>query len=90
MTAHQPHGNFLGMPASSIYPALSAAFNHALDHLSSLDTASVAATSSLADLRHRMDLPLNPTGLDPAQIVSELVAEVEGGLLSSAGGRFFG
>src|ERR1700693_5678439 len=44
---------------------LSAALNHALGHLDSLDTSSVAA-------------------------IVDLVAGVEGGILGSAGGRFFG
>lgn len=78
------------MPASSFNPALTAALDYALDHLASLDLASVAATASLATLRQRIDVPLNLTGLDPVKIVSELVTGVEGGLLGSAGGRFFG
>ena len=78
------------MPASSFNPALTAALDYALDHLASLDLASVAATSSLAELRDRIDLPLNEAGIDPVQVVSELAAGVEGGLLGSAGGRFFG
>jgi glutamate/tyrosine decarboxylase-like PLP-dependent enzyme len=74
----------------SFEPPLSAALNHALDHLGSSDASSVAATVSLSILRKRLDLPLNEAGLDPAQVVSDLVSGVEGGILGSAGGRFFG
>lgn len=69
---------------------LSAALNHALKHLDSLDASSIATTVDLATLRQRLDLPLNDSGLDPDQVISDLVAGVEGGILGSAGGRFFG
>ena len=69
---------------------LSAALNYALDHLGSSDTSSVAATASLSTLRQRLDLPLNDDGLDATRVVTDLVGGVEGGILGSAGGRFFG
>lgn len=69
---------------------LSSALSHALHHLDSLDTSSVAATVDLATLRQRLDLPLNEASLDPTQVVSDLVNGVEGGILGSAGGRFYG
>jgi glutamate/tyrosine decarboxylase-like PLP-dependent enzyme len=75
---------------SAFATPLSAALGHALNHLDSLDTSSVAATFDLATLRQRLDLPLNDSGLDPDQVVSDLVRGVEGGILGSAGGRFFG
>lgn len=76
--------------ASQFARPLSEALHHAVQHLDSLDAESVAATVDLATLRQRLDLPLNDSGLDPSQVVSELVSGVEGGLLGSAGGRFFG
>lgn len=75
---------------SSFEPPLSAALNHALSHLSSADTSSVAATVSLSTLRQRLDLPLNNEGMDATAVVSDLVRGVDGGILGSAGGRFFG
>jgi glutamate/tyrosine decarboxylase-like PLP-dependent enzyme len=78
------------MSKSPFDTTLSATLNHALSHLDSLDTSSVAATVDLATLRRRLDLPLNESSLDPTQVVSDLVSGVEGGILGSAGGRFFG
>src|SRR6202790_5514481 len=78
------------MSKSPFAPPLSAALHHALSHLDSLDTSSVAATVGLATLRQRLDLPLNEGGLDAASVVSDLVSGVEGGILGSAGRRFFG
>jgi glutamate/tyrosine decarboxylase-like PLP-dependent enzyme len=75
---------------SSFASPLSAALNHALSHLDSLDASSVAATVDLATLRQRLDLPLNEVGLDAARVVNDLASAVEGGILGSAGGRFFG
>jgi glutamate/tyrosine decarboxylase-like PLP-dependent enzyme len=69
---------------------LTLALNHALDHLSPNETRSVASTSALADLRQRIDLPLNESRIDADAVVNELVSAVEGGIIDSAGGRFFG
>jgi glutamate/tyrosine decarboxylase-like PLP-dependent enzyme len=62
----------------------------ALSYLSSLDTAPVAATVSLAELRRRFALPLPDDGTDPVTVIEELARDAEGGLIGSAGGRFFG
>jgi glutamate/tyrosine decarboxylase-like PLP-dependent enzyme len=69
---------------------LGGALEHALTHLESLDASSVAATVDLATLRSRLVKPLNQYSMDPSQVVEELVADVRGGILGSAGGRFFG
>jgi glutamate/tyrosine decarboxylase-like PLP-dependent enzyme len=71
---------------SSLQLALSAS----LRHLESLDAAPVDATASLHDLRARLGKPLAQAGVAPAEVVEELVRDVEGGLIGSAGGRFFG
>jgi glutamate/tyrosine decarboxylase-like PLP-dependent enzyme len=63
---------------------------HALGYLETLDQASVSAGASLADLRQRLGRPLVNEGVDAAQVINELVADVQGGVLGSAGGRFFG
>ena len=62
----------------------------ALSFLSSLDTAPVGATASLAELRRRFALPLPDEGVDPVTVIEELARDAEGGLIGSAGGRFFG
>ena len=69
---------------------LSAALRHALEHLSPEENLSVAATADLRELRQRLDLPLNETGMDATTVIKELVQGVKGGILDSAGGRFFG
>jgi glutamate/tyrosine decarboxylase-like PLP-dependent enzyme len=70
--------------------ALSLALKHAMDHLSPNRDRSVAATATLAALRERIDLPLNDSGMDAESVLNELVSAVEGGIIDSAGGRFFG
>jgi glutamate/tyrosine decarboxylase-like PLP-dependent enzyme len=70
--------------------ALARAVAHAKVHLASFDTAPVCATVDLMTLRRRLGRPFGEEGLDPEQVIDELVADVSGGILGSAGGRFFG
>jgi aromatic-L-amino-acid decarboxylase len=49
----------------------------------------VAATAGREDLRRRLFRQLNYDPLPPEQVVEELVADTEGGILGCAGGRFF-
>src|SRR5262245_8230727 len=70
--------------------ALNIAFNRGLSYLEHLDESSVAATADAAELRAQLDKPLAQKGLPAAQVVEELARDVQGGLLGSAGGRFFG
>jgi glutamate/tyrosine decarboxylase-like PLP-dependent enzyme len=74
----------------SFRPSLDLALSAALRHLEALDTAPVSAGASLAELRGRLGRALTDDGLDAEQVVSELLRDVEGGLIGSAGGRFFG
>jgi len=76
--------------ASDFRNALDVAFHHAISHLEHLDDSSVAATADSATLRARINRPLAQSGAAPQQVIEELVRDVEGGLLGSAGGRFFG
>ena len=69
---------------------LSLAQQHALSFLNNLDRAPVGATVDLKTLRARLNKSLAESGLPPEQVITELVADVEGGLLGSASGRFFG
>ena len=74
---------------TSYAPALERGLHHALDYLRGLDDGPVSARASLAELRARLGRPLEADGIDPTQVIDALVADVEGGLLGSAGGRFF-
>ncbi len=70
--------------------ALARATQHAISYLASLDDASVATTVSLAELRRRFAIPLPDAGVDPVTVIDELARDTEGGLLGTAGGRFYG
>lgn len=69
---------------------LETAFTHAVSHLENLDQTSVAATADLETLRARINKPLARAGVPAEQVIHELNADTAGGLLGSAGGRFFG
>jgi glutamate/tyrosine decarboxylase-like PLP-dependent enzyme len=70
--------------------ALDRAYIHAISHLEHLDETSVAATADLETLRARVAKPLPFDGIPADEAIAELVRHVDGGLLGSAGGRFFG
>jgi len=74
----------------SFRPPLELALSAALRHLDSLTTTPVGATASLAELRTRLGIPLADAGVAADQVVEELLRDVEGGVIGSAGGRFFG
>src|SRR6516162_9001243 len=69
---------------------LAAAHQHALAYLDALDQSPVAAPADLATLRQRLNKPLTDEPIAPDQVIHELVRDVEGGIVGSAGGRFFG
>ncbi len=69
---------------------LDAAFHQAVNHLENLDQTSVAAIVDLATLRARINKPLARAGVASEQVIHDLGEDVAGGLLGSAGGRFFG
>jgi glutamate/tyrosine decarboxylase-like PLP-dependent enzyme len=71
------------------HAALDRAYHHAARWLDGLETRSVAATTTLEQLRARLGIPLEAHGADPVRIVDDLAAATEGGLLGSPGGRFF-
>ncbi len=62
----------------------------AVAFLESLDAAPVAATTSLAELRRRFAVELPAEGVDPVTVIDDLARDTDGGLLGSAGGRFYG
>jgi glutamate/tyrosine decarboxylase-like PLP-dependent enzyme len=69
--------------------ALERAAEHAFAFLEGLDAGSVATTASLEELRGRLARPLTDRGVPATQVIDELVADVDGGILGSQGGRFF-
>src|SRR5262244_3620048 len=69
---------------------LEAATNIALSYLERLDDSPVAAVVDLATLRRRLGEPLSREGMPPDQVVAQLADDVAGGIVGSAGGRFFG
>jgi glutamate/tyrosine decarboxylase-like PLP-dependent enzyme len=71
-------------------PALKKALNHAVRHLENLTKARVSSSATLDALRGRLDRPLTDGGVDPATVVDDIVADASGGIVGSAGGRFFG
>ena len=75
---------------SNPIPVLQLALQFSLEYLEKLGEARVSASLGLADLRSRLRKPLTDHGLAADAVVEELVADASGGLLGSAGGRFFG
>lgn len=71
-------------------PALQTAFEAALAHLENLDKTPVAATADLETLRERLGRPLSDDELPAEQVLADLIADVQGGIVGFAGGRFFG
>ncbi len=70
-------------------PVLGRVLQHAVAHLDGVDERPVGATTSLGDLRARLGRALGSEGVEPTRVIDELVEDVRGGLLGSAGGRFF-
>ncbi len=68
---------------------LQTAARHALAHIENLDALPVAATASLETLRARLARPLTDDGAPPAQVIEDLVSDSAGGIVASAGGRFY-
>lgn len=70
--------------------ALERATELAVSFLDSLDAAPVGATATLAELRRRFAHPLPEEGIDPVTVIDELARDSAGGLVGTAGGRFYG
>jgi glutamate/tyrosine decarboxylase-like PLP-dependent enzyme len=69
--------------------ALMRAAEHAFAWLDGLDGRSVATTATLEEMRARLGRPLAARGVPATQVIDDLVADVEGGILGSQNGRFF-
>ena len=75
---------------SSFRSPLELACQGALRHLETLDSQPVDATASLEELRARFAKPLPESGVPATEVIADLLRDVEGGLIGTAGGRFFG
>jgi glutamate/tyrosine decarboxylase-like PLP-dependent enzyme len=79
------------MGNDSLYrPVLQDAFSYALEYLGNLENAPVAATATYRELVARLARPLADQGLEAEQVIRDLVEGAAGGVLGSAGGRFYG
>lgn len=78
------------MKESGFRATLEKALESALSYLGDLDRMPVASRVDLATLRRRLAKPLDDSGLHPEAVVEDLVKDVEGSILGSASGRFFG
>jgi glutamate/tyrosine decarboxylase-like PLP-dependent enzyme len=69
---------------------LGEAFDHALAYLEGLPGRPVPGRAGLAELRAALGGPLPERPLDPREVVAELAAAAEPGVVATAGGRYFG
>jgi len=75
---------------SAFRKTLDIAVSHVVSHLEGLEQQSVAATAGAETLRASLDKTLNDAGIPSETVIDELAQDVSGGLVGSAGGRFFG
>lgn len=75
------------MPDTSV---LHHAAQRAARHYEALDHLPVAARASYGELRARFDRPLLDEGVDPIQVVDDLMDDSLDGLVGAGGPRFFG
>jgi len=62
----------------------------AREHLSSLPERHVGPTATLPELRASLGRPLTEGGVDAPQVLDDLVAGAQGGLVATPGPRYFG
>lgn len=68
---------------------LELALNGALAYLKNLESTSVGARTGAATLRNRLGKALQHEGVAADRVIEDLIADVEGGIIGSTGGRFF-
>jgi glutamate/tyrosine decarboxylase-like PLP-dependent enzyme len=78
------------MEDAKFHSALAKAFESALSYLSGLDRAPVAVSVDLATLRSRLGKVLEDSSRPAEEVINELVKDVDGSILGSTSGRFFG
>jgi glutamate/tyrosine decarboxylase-like PLP-dependent enzyme len=69
--------------------ALDIAAQYAATYLAGLERAPVGPTATREELRGRLVKPLADDPLPAEQVIHELVADCQGGIVGCAGGRFF-
>jgi len=79
----------IGDRKSAFNDSLESAAACAMSYLEKLDQSPVGARTDAAVLRARIAKPLSQSGLPAEQVISELAADVDGGLHAVASGRFF-
>ena len=77
------------MPYQNDIAALDRAVAHATAWLAGLETRSVASTVARATILSRIPAGMPATGMCATDVIDELVAIADGGLLGSASGRFY-
>jgi glutamate/tyrosine decarboxylase-like PLP-dependent enzyme len=82
--------NCMDNSKATIRRTLDTAVGKALAYLENLDQRSVGATADLDALRSLLGKTLGREGVPADQVVAELARDAAGGILGSAGGRFFG
>jgi glutamate/tyrosine decarboxylase-like PLP-dependent enzyme len=68
---------------------LEATLDHAIQHLERLDWGPTSASVGLDELRKRLNRPLPKHGREASEVINTLVADTQGGMVGSAGPRFF-
>ena len=76
--------------AAQYKQALETACHNAVGYLERQGSTSIGVTLSVDELRARLSRPLADNGILSEQIIDELACDVEGGLIGSTTGRFFG
>jgi glutamate/tyrosine decarboxylase-like PLP-dependent enzyme len=77
-------------PIDSRYDVLQDAAELAREFVDSLAERPVGAETDVEELRAALNRPLTDEGEDPGTVIRELAADVEPGLIASAGPRYFG
>jgi glutamate/tyrosine decarboxylase-like PLP-dependent enzyme len=75
---------------NEVRPLLQRTADLAADFLDSLEERSVFPHVSVEELRAALDVPLSDESIDPKQVVEELAAAAEPGLVAMPSGRYFG
>jgi len=81
---------FQEAPVMSIRPLLDRTAAHAAAFLDSLETRPIGTTASYDTLRARLGKPLAEAPLPAETVIADLVRDLDGGILGSPSGRFFG
>jgi glutamate/tyrosine decarboxylase-like PLP-dependent enzyme len=70
--------------------ALRVAFDLGLEYLRAIDERHVGATASASQIAARLGGALPERGMDPSEVVRQLAAAVDDGIVASVGPRYFG